>query len=111
MSQRRRRARDRRMVAGSRRLAATDDAALTAPTQRVPVRSRVNTVDRLTNRPIPPLTDIQAEVLAALTDVPAWPKALAGRCSLTERQVHSGVYALSAKGLAVRTAGGWRLVA
>jgi predicted Rossmann fold nucleotide-binding protein DprA/Smf involved in DNA uptake len=58
-----------------------------------------------------PLTALQAEVLEALTDVPAWPKAVAARCSLSERQVHTGVYALSAKGLAVRTAGGWRRVA
>lgn len=104
----RRRVRDRRMVAGSSRLAATDDAALTAPVaRRVPVRSKVNTVDRLTNRPASPLTDLQAEALTALSDVPAGPTALASRCSLSAKQMHNALWGLAGKGLAVRKGDGW----
>jgi predicted Rossmann fold nucleotide-binding protein DprA/Smf involved in DNA uptake len=99
------------MVASSARLAGGTDQALTArPSDRRRtgngVGSRAHT--RRPDRSTLPLTPLQAQTLAALTDEPSGPKAIADRTFLSPRQVRSGVLALSAKGLAVREAGGWR---
>lgn len=87
-----------------------DPDVLTGSSARVPVRSRVNKVDRLTghDRSLLPLTELQAAVLPALNDEPAWPKALAERAGLPAKRVRSALLSLSAKGLAVRTSTGWR---